>query len=367
MFNKDIIENKLKEYLISKGFPERALCYYAEQKTYNGWIYDFAVTDEGELVEIYIFRKSLKDKIETKAPANNSYSQGDNKFVNVFWVILNNAQSLEFRLVSGNAVGSVSTFQHYLNSFCSLAPDSKNTKNNKVPQRFYRGQGCIGWSLLPPIYRGTDKQKGINEEREMFYEAIRQCPSDFPSTMSTFDKLVKMQHYALPTRLLDITTNPLVALYFACQNTKSKYAEVMIFNVPKEDVLNFEDKDVVVCSNIAKQPNGFTLSDLQGDVQHENPQIVISSPQDLQKVVCVLPKLNNPRISHQQGAFFLFGIQQGEKDKCATLNIVPRRIIINTSNKKKILEQLYIFGITQSTLFPELDKVLSCIKSKEKI
>lgn len=361
---KNVIKNKLWEYLTSKGFPERSLSYYAEQQTYHAWMYNLAVKDEDELIEIYIFRKSLKGKIETKAPTDDSHSQDKSKPLNVFWVILNDAQNLEFRLVSGNTVGSVTTFQRYLNNLDSLASDSKNSLDANSSQRFYRGQGSIGWSLLPPIYRETDKQKWINKEHEMFYEAIRCCPSDFPSTMSTFDKLVKMQHYALPTRLLDITTNPLVALYFACQNTESKYAEVMIFDVPKKDVLNFEDNDVVVCSNIAKQPNVFTLSDLQGDIQRENPQAVIGSFQDLQKVVCVLPKLNNPRISHQQGAFFLFGIRQNTKEQCATLNIVPRRIIINTSNRKNILQQLSIFGIDPSTLFPELDKVLSYIKSK---
>ncbi len=358
------IKNKLWEYLTSKGFPERSLYYYAEQQTYNAWMYNLAVKDEDELIEIYIFKESLKGKIEIETLQEKDYSQNKNKFVNVFWVILNDVQNLEFRLVSGNAVGSVTTFQRYLKNLNSLDMTSENINNSKTAQQFYRGQGSIGWSLLPPIYRETDKQRGINEEREMFYEAIRHCPSDFPSTMSTFDKLVKMQHYALPTRLLDITTNPLVALYFACQNTESKYAEVMIFDVPKKDVLNFEDKDVVICSNIVKQPNTFTLSDLQGDVLRENPQVVIGSFQDLQKVVCVLPKLNNPRISHQQGAFFLFGIRQNTKELSATLNIVPRRIIINTSNKKRILYQLSICGIDQSTLFPELDKVLSCIKSK---
>ena len=361
---KNVIKNRLWEYLTSKGFPERSLYYYAEQQTYKAWMYNLAVKDEDELIEIYIFKESLKGKIETKSSAKDSYSQ--DKPVNVFWVALNDnvEPNLEFRLVSSNAVGSVTTFQRYLNDLDSLVSGFGNSPDTNPSQQFYRGQGSIGWSLLPPVYRKINGQKGINEEREMFYEAIRCCPSDFPSTMSTFDKLVKMQHYALPTRLLNITTNPLVALYFACQNTESKYAEILIFDVPKKDVLNFEDKDVVVCSNIAKQPNGFTLSDLQGDVQRENPQAVISSFQDLQKVVCVLPKLNNPRISHQQGAFFLFGMQQ-TKAQCATLNIVPRRIIINTSYRKNILQQLSIFGINQSTLFPELDKVLSCIKSKE--
>ena len=46
---------------------------------------------------------------------------------------------------------------------------------------------------------------------------VAHVPRDFSECKSALDYLVQMQHYGLPTRLLDVTTNPLVALYFACQ------------------------------------------------------------------------------------------------------------------------------------------------------
>lgn len=95
----------------------------------------------------------------------------------------------------------------------------KDVKNDpfamdEATEVFYRGHADKSWDLTPSIFRSD---KGIKNEHLLFRDMVAHEPHDFSQCKSALDYLVQMQHYGLPTRLLDVTTNPLVALYFACQ------------------------------------------------------------------------------------------------------------------------------------------------------
>ena len=79
---------------------------------------------------------------------------------------------------------------------------------------FYRGHADENWELKPSIFR---KPNGVEIEHQLFRDMVAHTPQSFSGCKSALDYLVQMQHYELPTRLLDVSTNPLVALYFACQ------------------------------------------------------------------------------------------------------------------------------------------------------
>ena len=85
---------------------------------------------------------------------------------------------------------------------------------NEGTEVFYRGHADESWNLKPSIVRSNE---GIKKEHSLFRDMVARVPRDFSECKSALDYLVHMQHYGLPTRLLDVTTNPLVALYFACQ------------------------------------------------------------------------------------------------------------------------------------------------------
>ena len=88
---------------------------------------------------------------------------------------------------------------------------------------FYRGHADESWMLKPSIFRTP---KGVEKEHLLFRDMVAHTPQSFSSCKSALDYLVQMQHYELPTRLLDVSTNPLVALYFACQSAEDLSAGI---------------------------------------------------------------------------------------------------------------------------------------------
>ncbi len=69
-----------------------------------------------------------------------------------------------------------------------------------------------------------------------FDMSLINCPDDFEKCHTHLEKLVKMQHYGLPTRLLDITRNPLVALYFACESNLDTYGELVLISAENHEI-----------------------------------------------------------------------------------------------------------------------------------
>jgi hypothetical protein len=93
---------------------------------------------------------------------------------------------------------------------------------------FYRGHSNKEWGLIPSLFRWTFKENNpcpvrlASFEKDLIDEFSLKRPDEFPPSLNAFDKIAKMQHYNMHTRLLDITSNPAVALYFACSEYYSK-------------------------------------------------------------------------------------------------------------------------------------------------
>lgn len=246
---------------------------------------------------------------------------------------------------------------------------------------FYRGHSDYDYQLKPSIYRNDGH---LSNEHIMYNELITHNPSEFKNSKTTIDHLVKMQHYGLPTRLLDVTTNPLISLFFACEDASKnkltyKKGEVIVFKVPNKEIKYSDSDTVAVLSNIAKMKGDFSF-ETTNDTKSFNNQGNISyllhsigqekgvfkpliEQEHVKSAICVKAKMDNPRITNQAGAFFLFGCGNRNKEFIEINDdwiVSKKRIII--INKKTILEELKLMGITEKFVYPNLEKYTDFLK-----
>lgn len=247
---------------------------------------------------------------------------------------------------------------------------------------FYRGHEKASYKLEPSVIRNPEI---FANEKNIYQELIINCPKNFSTCESHIDYLVEMQHYGLPTRLLDITRNPLVALYFAASgNNSSNVGEVVVFNPSvtqikfyNSDVVTIlsslplfkkEEQDIIADYYFGKEEKLEIVDRFIYEIKTEKPAFENRIKRDdIGGCFIVLPKKDNERITKQDGAFIICGVLGNVSDKINSdlrLKRNNRNVLLCITNKKQILQELDLLSINKSTLFPEIDNVSEYICKK---
>lgn len=246
----------------------------------------------------------------------------------------------------------------------------------------FRGQRNATWAVEPGILRAP--QKLLAHEKQAVRDLLSIHPQEFQSDGSMFDRLVRMQHYGLPTRLLDVTGNPLVALYFATEPYRSKLStidgKVIVLSVPDTRTKYF-DSDAVSCvanlSNLSNDEKKAIIDSKASSMADFNATpavdrllqfVRVEKPYfreeivrlDLFRPFYVIPKMSNRRIIAQSGAFIIYGLPP-TKTMIFRRDISVNSIIVPQDAKGPIRAELESLGINESTLFPEIDRAASYI------
>ena len=184
--------------------------------------------------------------------------------------------------------------------------------------------------LLPSIARmHPEINTSINEKKSIEELKRRSGLLLWNNYENNWDLLVLIQHHWLKTRLLDWTTNPLVALWFACNNEKKR------------------DQDSYVYIFLATED--YILDDkLKQD------------PWELSSTKILKPNQNNNRIIAQSGWFTAHPFSSTAKK---FVNLTTHRLYwgnvfklrIPANQKEDILKKLNIFGINFQSMFPDLE------------
>lgn len=192
----------------------------------------------------------------------------------------------------------------------------------------YRGQPK-DYSLLPSIARISDNLRNeiCNNEIKSLEEFIRYGSTYTDASLELIsDAIIYAQHYGLKTRLLDWTSNALIALWFACQEYKTEDTAYVYH-------LTIEEETII--------PNTKSLDIF-----------------NLTNIKIVKPKLNNKRLIAQDGWFSIHNYNRTDSkyepltEKSEEI-ISLSRIPIEKHSKDEILNYLGNIGFNYRTIFPD--------------
>jgi hypothetical protein len=230
---------------------------------------------------------------------------------------------------------------------------------------WFRGVGLSTYTLTPSRYRHpttTDISQLIELEESLLTRfRHRSIPYQTRPLNDPWELLFMMQHFGVPTRLLDWSENPFIALYFA------------IVDAERKMVAGSFAADAAVWILNTRLWNGAVLTPYwRGRVLAipDNPLDGYTPGSDLKRLavnpVAMAGLHNSPRIVAQRGAFTIFGQTNKPMEKIYEDNAFPKDALVKVNlpgaDLPKIRDALFGIGYADSMIYPDLAGLAKEIK-----
>lgn len=194
----------------------------------------------------------------------------------------------------------------------------------------FRGQSCESWDLRPSAGRKPGYDPLFEERVFRVFKKDARLHAHMPET-NDWDWLALGQHFGLPTRLLDWSTNPLVACFFALMDESQVKENAVVYAYPLAERQSVDPTDTVTW------PSPFKIED----------------------VGFMFPSSLAPRISSQRG---LFSIHPRPDDAWRPKEIEENRFVIPAEFRFTFQRKLFRLGVDAAHIWANLEGVCSSLK-----
>lgn len=272
---------------------------------------------------------------------------------------------------------TVRSIEEYISCVKEIYKLERFSNNSK--HLFFRGQANKFWSLQPSVVRNRDEIKNhvkskeyeLNEKQLVldFYHNASRLSLNYNLDDDRISLLTDMQHYEVPTRLLDWSLSPLSSLYFSVEKNiePEKDAVVYVFNpwnYNKEIFLMNK-----VSYNIPKIHEIYILGRallstyfapkyiyfIQNYIKSKYFYDITTD--ELETPFAFVSNFINSRIQDQRGVFTIHGIKDIDLLKENIFCKNAYRIFIESAKKKEIYQQLNWLYINEYTQYPDIKGV----------
>lgn len=219
---------------------------------------------------------------------------------------------------------------------------------------WFRGHSNVAWTLSPTLMRlSTAPSEGALLTR--FKQSAAMLIGSHPK--DEFDWLFLMQHYGVPTRLLDWTESPLAALYFAVEDEVHDSIDGALWSLRPTELNRI--------ANISTSEKNFIPSFEDEELKNYSVQTLRSNTRNKLAPIATIATRNSPRIQAQLGVFTIHHLDVRPIEDFCSGNEVTK-YIIPAAAKGVIRNELSLLSITKFTLFPELASIGDIIKRRIK-